>query len=81
NVYELCQDVYHDNYNEAPTDVWSAGEFEEDSYSNRIVCRGDSWYFVPGRCRSAYRDYYISDETVNFNIGFRLVSFPPRTLE
>jgi formylglycine-generating enzyme required for sulfatase activity len=81
NVYELCQDVYHDNYNEAPTDVWSAEEFEEDSYSNRIVCRGGSWYFNPRWCRSALRDFYFSDEAGDDVIGFRLVSFPPRTFE
>ena len=80
NVYEFCQDVYHENYNEAPTDG-SAWEIEGDSDSNEIVCRGGSWYFNPSWCRSAYRDYYSSDEADSSAFGFRLVSFPPRTLE
>ena len=80
NVYEFCQDVYHANYNEAPTDG-SAWEIEGDSDSNPRVCRGGSWFFFPRRCRSANRNIYFSDETVINFIGFRLVSFPPRTLE
>ncbi|MDE5110611.1 MAG: formylglycine-generating enzyme family protein, partial [Trichodesmium sp. St7_bin2_1] len=80
NVLEWCQDVYHGNYNEAPTDgsVW---EIEGDSHSNRRVCRGGSWYFYPRWCRSAYRYNFFSDGTGFYIIGFRLVSFPPRTLE
>ena len=80
NVYEFCQDVYHENYNEAPTDG-SAWEIEGDSDSNERIFRGGSWYFNPRRCRSASRGNCNSDVTVDFAIGFRLVSFPPRTLE
>ena len=80
NVYEWCQDVYHENYNEAPTDG-SAWEIEGDSDSNRRVIRGGSWYFDPRWCRSANRDNYYSVETDDFNFGFRLVRFPPRTPE
>ena len=70
----------HENYNEAPTDG-SAWEIEGDSDSNEIVCRGGSWYVNPGWCRSAFRGNYYSVEAVDNNFGFRLVSFPPRTLE
>jgi formylglycine-generating enzyme required for sulfatase activity len=80
NVSEFCQDVYNENYNEAPTDG-SAWEIEGDSYRNLGVCRGGSWYLNPGWCRSANRIFCVSDETDFNNIGFRLVSFPPRTLE
>ena len=78
NVFEWCQDVLHDNYNGAPTDgsAWETG-----GVSNRRILRGGSWYINPWWCRSAIRNYFGSDETVNFLIGFRLVSFPPRTLE
>ena len=78
NVYEWCQDVYHENYNEAPTDgsVW---EIEGDSDSNLRVLRGGSWYSNPRWCRSAGRNFYfLSVETVTYNFGFRLVSFPPQ---
>ena len=76
NVWEWCLDACHDNYNGAPTDgsAWETG-----GDSSRRVCRGGSWDFYPRRCRSANRLFYNSDEA-DFNfIGFRLVSFPPRT--
>ena len=77
NVYEFCQDVYHENYNEAPTDG-SAWEIEGDSDSDRRVLRGGSWFSFPWWCRSALRDFYYSAGTVNHGLGFRLVSFPPQ---
>jgi formylglycine-generating enzyme required for sulfatase activity len=80
NVNEFCQDVYHENYNEAPTDG-SAWEIEGDSDSNRIVSRGGSWCSYPWACRSANRYLDFPVEAVSDFIGFRLVSFPPRTLE
>ena len=80
NVFEWCQDVLYENYNEAPTDG-SAWEIEGDSDSNRRVIRAGSWYFGPRGCRSAFRYIFISVETDSYDIGFRLVSFPPRTLE
>ena len=78
NVLEWCQDVGHENYNGAPTDgsAWETG-----GNSSRRVCRGGSWDFSPRGCRSADRGFYISVETVSYFIGFRLVSFPPRTFE
>ena len=80
NVSEFCQDVYNENYNEASTDG-SAWEIEGDSDSNRRVLRGGSWYFIPGGCRSANRAFYFLVETSYSHFGFRLVSFPPRTLK
>mgnify|MGYP001027866606 CR=1 FL=1 len=78
NVWEWCQDVWHDDYNGAPTDgsAWETG-----GNSSRRVCRGGSWYFNPRWCRSADRYIYLSVEAVLNYIGFRLVSFPPRTPE
>ncbi|MDE5101306.1 MAG: formylglycine-generating enzyme family protein, partial [Trichodesmium sp. St16_bin4-tuft] len=78
NVYEFCQDVWHENYNGAPTDgsAWETG-----GDSSRRVCRGGSWDYYPRWCRSAFRDGYNSVEADFSNIGFRLVSFPPRTFE
>ena len=77
NIHEWCQDVYHDNYNGAPTDG-SAWEIDD---INQRVYRGGSWCSNPRWSRTALRDRYNSDETVNVNFGFRLVSFPPRTPE
>ena len=78
NVFEWCQDVWHNNYDGAPVDgsAWVNGGNSSDR-----VLRGGSWYFNPRLCRSANRGSYISDETVINDIGFRLVSFPPRALE
>jgi formylglycine-generating enzyme required for sulfatase activity len=78
NVYEWCQDVWHDNYDGAPVDgsAWVNG-----GNSSRRVCRGGSWFSFPWWCRSANRYNYLSDEADFYNVGFRLVSFPPRTLE
>ncbi|ABG49919.1 serine/threonine protein kinase [Trichodesmium erythraeum IMS101] len=76
NVWEFCQDVWHENYNGAPTDgsAWETG-----GDSSRRVYRGGSWLNYPWWCRSALRNLYNSVEADNFYIGFRLVSFPPRT--
>ena len=78
NVWEWCQDVWHDNYDGAPDDgsAWVNG-----GNSSRRVIRGGSWFFNPRWCRSANRFSYYSVETVIYTFGFRLVSFPPRTLE
>ena len=75
NVYEWCQDHWHDSYKDAPADgsAWSS-ENENDS---RVI-RGGSWIDNPWDCRSAYRIYnppVIADSY----IGFRVVCLAPRT--
>ncbi|MDT9340631.1 formylglycine-generating enzyme family protein, partial [Trichodesmium erythraeum 21-75] len=78
NVREWCQDVGHGNYDGAPVDgsAWVNG----GSSSSRVL-RGGSWFNYPRWCRSALRGYCILVESVPDVIGFRLVSFPPRTPE
>ena len=78
NVSEWCLDTWHNSYDGAPTDgsAWETG-----GHSTRRVSRGGSWSDNPRWCRSADRNYYVSVETVNDIIGFRLVSFPPRTFQ
>ena len=78
NVSEWCLDTWHNSYDGAPTDgsAWETG-----GHSTRRVRRGGSWFFDPRWCRSAPRNYFVSDETGNDLIGFRLVSFPPRTFQ
>lgn len=51
NVWEWCEDCYHDTYNGAPTDgtAWLS-----PSGSSRVL-RGGSWSFSAWGCRSAYR--------------------------
>jgi len=69
NIWEWCEDVWHENYNEAPRDgsVWTKGGNQE-----RRVMRGGSWNYLGVNCRSATRG--IDDPGVrNFNFGFRVV--------
>jgi formylglycine-generating enzyme required for sulfatase activity/uncharacterized caspase-like protein len=69
NVWEWCEDGWHGNYENAPTDGSSWND--NHSQSGIRVLRGGSWYNNPGDCRSAYRDfsgYRLGDH------GFRVVS-------
>ena len=51
NVWEWCQDVWHDDYNGAPTD----GSSWETGRSYYRVQRGGSWDYGAVVCRSASR--------------------------
>ena len=70
NVWEWCEDSWHKNYENAPTDgtVWN----DNHSQSASRVIRGGSWYNNPWDCRSAYRLYLTPDDRGN-DIGFRVV--------
>jgi formylglycine-generating enzyme required for sulfatase activity/predicted Ser/Thr protein kinase len=52
NVYELCQDAWHDDYEDAPTDGSAWGNGGEDGL---VVIRGGSFDYYEDRCYSAYR--------------------------
>ena len=73
NVWEWCQDPWHENYKGAPIDgsAWTTGG--DDSYR---VLRGGSWYDPPWSCRSASRFFDLPDLDVS-NIGFRVVCSAP----
>jgi len=68
NVWELCEDHYHNDYRNAPDDglAW----LSVDS-SNRVV-RGGSWFSSPDNCRSASRRMVNVDIPLD-DCGFRLV--------
>ena len=72
NVWEWCQDVWHENYDGAPTDG-SAWEFGEDL--SRRVKRGGSWCDRPSQSRSAYRYGEAAGGAYN-DWGFRVVMVP-----
>ena len=82
NVYEWCADDWHHNYVGAPRDgsAWINSNKNSNTKSIKIL-RGGSWIIYPRRCRSARRFYYGSVVAVDYNVGFRLVSVPPRTFE
>jgi eukaryotic-like serine/threonine-protein kinase len=69
NVWEWCEDVYHEGYNEAPTDgsAWLSG-----GDSSVRTLRGGSWGNNGWYCRSAIRFRNAPGGGSNF-IGFRVV--------
>ena len=68
NVWEWCQDVWHDTYDGAPTDgsAWLQG-----GDGSRRVVRGGSWSLNPLYLRSAYR-FRLSTGDRFFYLSFRL---------
>ncbi len=68
NVWEWCQDVWHENYSGAPTDgsAWESGG--DSSYR---MLRGVSWHNHPKNCRCANRNK--GDYAGSINNGFRVV--------
>lgn len=73
NVWEWCEDDYHETYEGAPADglAW----LNEDDKDTSRVLRGGSWFDVPVHCRSADRYYTLRDNRSN-GIGFRVVVSP-----
>ena len=76
NVWEWCEDEWHGNYINAPTDgsAWSNGS------NNYMSLRGGSWINTPRFCRSAYR---LNDSRGSpyYFIGFRVVCVVGRILQ
>ena len=71
NVWEWCQDTWHENYIGAPTD--GSARYDKQKSSDRVR-RGGSWASPPGNCRSAYR--LNNNKASSYNkstIGFRVV--------
>jgi formylglycine-generating enzyme required for sulfatase activity len=69
NVWEWCEDGWHENYQNAPTDgtAWN----ENYSVTNIRLLRGGSWGSNPRNCRSACRD---SNGLLGSNFGVRVIS-------
>lgn len=70
NLWEWCEDGYHEDYRNAPTDGNVSGV---DGNDTRVM-RGGSWQNGPMHCSSAFR--FGSDiDTRDGSIGFRLALF------
>jgi formylglycine-generating enzyme required for sulfatase activity len=77
NVWEWCEDDWHDNYEGAPTDgsAWIDAKSKESNKTSHPL-RGGSWFSAPLNARSAYRRNVHLDSRGN-HIGFRVISFAP----
>ena len=69
NVWEWCEDIYHENYQGAPSDgtAWVNGGDRDQK-----VLRGGSWKDIAWYCRAAYRDGINARLQLNL-VGFRLL--------
>jgi formylglycine-generating enzyme required for sulfatase activity len=76
NVWEWCQDHWHEGYQKAPGDG-SAWINDESSADAPRVLRGGSWINYPRLCRSAVR-FNSRPAYRSFNVGFRVIT-PART--
>ena len=74
NVWEWCEDHWHDSYNFAPGDdqPWLIPAAVD--YKPRLL-RGGSWGSYPGNCRSAFRSHDHPDNA-GHDVGFRVVCLP-----
>jgi formylglycine-generating enzyme required for sulfatase activity len=68
NVWEWCQDIWHDDYVSAPkTNIsWTV-----NGKNGVYVLRGGSWFDAAGSCRNANR-YRNGSDYRGVNLGFRL---------
>ena len=71
NLWEWCEDTWHNNYNDAPNDgsAWLGGD---DNYR---VLRGGSFINLSDYCRSAQRHYCVrgGGPGIYMDVGFRVV--------
>jgi formylglycine-generating enzyme required for sulfatase activity len=90
NVWEWCEDDWHDNYKNAPSDG-SAWLTDDNIYqivrggSWYKLLRGGSWDYQPEYCRSASRRYDLRRDNPlaalsDYFFGFRVVCGAGRTL-
>jgi formylglycine-generating enzyme required for sulfatase activity/uncharacterized caspase-like protein len=77
NVWEWCQDDWHENYIDAPKDgsVWTSRS------GDTKMMRGGSWFINPHYCRSAsrYDTYRVERDVIFSSVGFRVVCVVGRT--
>lgn len=73
NVWEWCEDQYHDTYKDAPRDGSAWLGLKKDVFR---VLRGSSWYDFPEHCRPSYRGYFHPAHH-SYGVGFRVVLFFP----
>jgi formylglycine-generating enzyme required for sulfatase activity len=77
NVWEWCEDFWHNSYRGAPTDgsAWLATRSRN---KNRVMRGGSCFYGNPRYCRSAIRNALALDNRLN-DVGLRVVFLLLRT--
>ena len=73
DVWEWCQDHWHNNYEGAPSD--GSAWLSSDERAMRVL-RGGSWIDYPRRCRSAFRFRGVPDNR-NLLFSFRVCCSAP----
>jgi formylglycine-generating enzyme required for sulfatase activity len=78
NVWEWCEDDWHESYAGAPVDgsAWVHSTTQKKRFK---ILRGGSWYDYPWYCRSAARNRHLTDN-LNYSCGFRVAYSPARIL-
>ncbi len=71
NLWEWCQDCWHDSYDNAPSDGSPWLESGQGRCNARVL-RGGSWSYIDVDCRSSNRSGYSSIDRYN-DVGFRFV--------
>jgi len=72
NVWEWCEDSWHDSYANKPENIKDNGNIIWlDSNNSSHILRGGSWNDNSRDCRSAYRYWFLAELRINF-FGFRL---------
>ena len=77
NVWEWCQDDWHENYINAPAD--GSASTEQYTRTTARIVRGGSWIDLPWLCRSASRNWLTLDSRFD-HFGFRVCCLAPRGL-
>ncbi len=71
NVWEWCEDGWHDSYNAKPENLKATGNAWITEGGGLRVLRGGSWDIVPQDLRAAYRNSGYPDFRVSY-IGMRV---------
>ena len=77
NVWEWCEDHWHDDYDGAPEDGRAWVDAKARKGATRVV-RGGGWLIGARDCRCAYRGWYEPGYRIGA-LGFRLVLAPSST--
>ncbi|MDR4515913.1 MAG: SUMF1/EgtB/PvdO family nonheme iron enzyme [Nitrosomonas sp.] len=72
NVWEWCEDIWHENYKGAPSD---GSSWEKGDGDIRVV-RGGSWFYLPGLVRASVRNFAPPDSRLDY-LGFRVLCSSP----